>query len=99
MELVYKDFVVYVGMYVRMLKLGAGNKYTNFTKGTDKKCYVRKHGRHIVSRPWISGYETEMKDTYEHTNTDMHDDCHTHISMDTVPGDKTNYQRSQFAWL
>ena len=44
-------FVVYVGMYVRMLKLGAGNKYTNFTKGTDKKCYVRKHGRHIVSRP------------------------------------------------
>lgn len=51
MELVYKTFVVYVGMYVRMLKLGAGNKYTNFTKGTDKKCYVRKHGRHIVSHP------------------------------------------------
>ena len=51
MELAYKDFVVYVGMHVRILKLGASNKYTNFTKGTDKKCYVCKHGRHIVSRP------------------------------------------------
>lgn len=28
MELGYKNFVVYVGMYVRMLKLRASNKYT-----------------------------------------------------------------------